>query len=352
LIKPVEINLNLRSASLYTRISAKVVKALPAKYLPIINSAADVVGRIMTSRPIGYGMRILFDRNYDLGAARRLASGADLAKRTFPEVSLASSIGWSIPQPIIFIPPTQRQYDWQTSLAEAKKELNAKKRLMSENIRQTLPSPSEAAKSTNWQAKWARDSAQVEMNQFGQNVRKMLEELIRKDNARSEQTAHERLSMAIELPDGTLIPIFTAYSSEEKFSCGLPANYKELEEKALLKVDWSISKLASMQNGKLTIYHFHTHPEVEGMYIERELDGRYITALSQDDYAMSESNHLFNLIKRIRLNGFEGQIEVVMGAVPALAGEKIGAEIKVATYTQKYAQLSSMIQQSEYRKSG
>ncbi len=342
MIKPVEINVNLRPASLYTRISALIVKAAPPKYLPIINSAADVVGKIMTSRLIEYGMRILFDRSYDLGAARRLAGGTDTLKLPLSFFSWPENPG--IVLKTEFFPfeisaymkhSTGYPIDWDKGFAALKD-----KRLWDCGRKSGLLDSKSNAPDV-FPLKYAQGSAQIGMGQFRLNVRMMMEELIGADKSQSVQKMHERLSMAIELPDGTLVPIFKGASNEEEFSCGLPSNYKELEKAALAKVKISAQENPRMLTSGIKIYHIHTHPEVQDMYIDRDSDGQYITGLSRKDYTMAELAYLHNLVRRVRAIGFTGQVEIIMGAVPVLAGEKAGAERKVATYTQKYPPIGS-----------
>ena len=347
MVKIIEFNSRLYQPSAYSRVTAKAIKALPVKFLPIISAAADIAGKIMTSSLVEMGMRAIIGRAYDLGGARRLARGEERTKLTLSDFSLSSAIGWPIPQSAVTLLPKPQHFDWKASLVEENKTFNIGKRLKWEKRGPSLPS--EVTESAKWPDKWIQGSAQLEFSRFGEKVQKMIEELIHASSNQSNKAAEEHLCMAIELPDGTLIPIFTAASSGEAFSCALPDNYKELERKALQQVSRITQKDLRIQNGKVKIYHIHTHPEIEGMYIERDRDGRYITALSRDDYVMSEMDTLYNLARRIRVIGHNGTIEIIMGAVPALTGEKIGEEVKVATYTQKFSQAGNRIKAEKKR---
>ncbi len=341
MIKPVEINLHLRRPSLYTRLSAKIVKALPSEYLPIINTAADIVGRIMTSKPIEYGMMALFGRAYELGRARRLAGGKDALKLPLSFFSWPGKLD-----------PTFRPSFNPIEIAAYEQHLNGYQinwnKMLTATKRQRLWDRGKQAggltagskTSDTFPLKYFQGSAQIEMKQFEDGVRKMIERLISATTGPSEQKMKEHLSMAIELADGTLIPMVETACSGEEFSCALPNNYKELEREAITKATYPALDDLRLKTGTVKIYHLHTHPEVEDMYIGKDAEGTPFTELSRDDYTQSELPVFYNLVRRLRALGFIGTIEIVMGAVPALADGQ-NSRLKIATYTERVTDQNS-----------
>ena len=342
MIKPVEINLNLRPASLYTRISAQIVRAVPSKYLPIINSAADVVGRIMTSRPIEYRMMTLFGRAYDLGRARRLAgSGGALSSFSWADYSKNDREAAPFTTRPFSFDTINRPFggsDYKFIPLEWRSERLAADIIERQRFAKFIGDGTGAKpknESCNWPSRWREGIAQMKIDRFPPLIQGLIERLFKRTAERAPGQRYEYIGIAIELPDGTIVAQKFEGTSESVDSVSAKNALKGVKHRVFAEAA-SMMKQRKLYDGAIKIYLLHTHPQTPeepeiGVSVS---DNSHQAIISIPDMFSSDGRAVGD-VQRIRKAGFKGNIEVVEGAIPVPFSQTEADKSKlfVCTYT-------------------